>query len=140
MALTVNIHPMVFAAWFGMLATALNLLPFGQIDGGHITYATLGRWSTPISVATVDERGVHDVRLGQLAGDDDHDAGDALLCSGRAIRASSTNTSRWAPAARCRVFALGCSSSASRRFRSSCRTSLDPDRSKRELEVVVIGF
>ena len=39
----VNMHPMVFAAWFGMLATALNLLPFGQLDGGHITYATLGR-------------------------------------------------------------------------------------------------
>ena len=27
---SVNIHPMVFAAWFGMLATAWNLLPFGQ--------------------------------------------------------------------------------------------------------------
>jgi membrane-associated protease RseP (regulator of RpoE activity) len=50
---TVNMHPMVFAAWFGMLATALNLLPFGQLDGGHITYATLGRWSTPISIVTV---------------------------------------------------------------------------------------
>jgi membrane-associated protease RseP (regulator of RpoE activity) len=50
---TVNMHPMVFASWFGMLATALNLLPFGQLDGGHITYATLGRWSTPISIATV---------------------------------------------------------------------------------------
>ena len=48
-----NMHPMVFASWFGMLATALNLLPFGQLDGGHITYATLGRWSTPISLATV---------------------------------------------------------------------------------------
>jgi membrane-associated protease RseP (regulator of RpoE activity) len=52
-ASTINMHPVVFAAWFGMLATALNLLPFGQLDGGHITYATLGRWSTPISIATV---------------------------------------------------------------------------------------
>lgn len=51
-ALTVNLHPMAFAAWFGMLATALNLLPFGQLDGGHLTYATLGRWSTPISLVT----------------------------------------------------------------------------------------
>ncbi len=50
---TVNMHPMVFAAWFGMLATALNLLPFGQLDGGHITYSTLGRFAAPISLATV---------------------------------------------------------------------------------------
>jgi membrane-associated protease RseP (regulator of RpoE activity) len=50
---TINMHPMVFASWFGMLATALNLLPFGQLDGGHLTYATLRRWSTPISLITV---------------------------------------------------------------------------------------
>ena len=49
----VNIHPVVFAAWFGMLATAWNLLPFGQLDGGHLTYATLGDRSRFFSLATV---------------------------------------------------------------------------------------
>ena len=50
---SLNIHPMVFAAWFGMLATALNLLPFGQLDGGHLTYALIGRKSVWVSYATV---------------------------------------------------------------------------------------
>lgn len=50
---SVNIHPIVFAAWFGMLATAWNLLPFGQLDGGHLTYATLGERSSYFSYATV---------------------------------------------------------------------------------------
>jgi membrane-associated protease RseP (regulator of RpoE activity) len=49
----INMHPMLAAAWFGMLATAINLLPFGQMDGGHLAYATLDRWSTPLSIATV---------------------------------------------------------------------------------------
>jgi membrane-associated protease RseP (regulator of RpoE activity) len=44
---------MVFAAWFGMLATAWNLLPFGQLDGGHLTYATLGESSRYVSIVTV---------------------------------------------------------------------------------------
>jgi membrane-associated protease RseP (regulator of RpoE activity) len=50
---SVNIHPIVFAAWFGMLATAWNLLPFGQLDGGHLVYATLGDRSRFFSIATV---------------------------------------------------------------------------------------
>ena len=49
---TVNWHPIVLAAWFAMLATSFNLLPFGQFDGGHLTYATLGRVSKWISIAT----------------------------------------------------------------------------------------
>ena len=49
----VFLHPMAFAAWFGMFATALNLLPFGQLDGGHIVYSVLGRRSWYVSVATL---------------------------------------------------------------------------------------
>lgn len=50
---SVNLHPMAFAAWFGLLATALNLFPLGQLDGGHVSYAVLGRRSTIMTLATV---------------------------------------------------------------------------------------
>jgi membrane-associated protease RseP (regulator of RpoE activity) len=46
---SLNMHPIAFAAWFGMLATALNLFPIGQLDGGHISYAVLGRRSTYVT-------------------------------------------------------------------------------------------
>jgi membrane-associated protease RseP (regulator of RpoE activity) len=36
------LHPIAMAAWVGLLATAMNLLPVGQLDGGHIVYATFG--------------------------------------------------------------------------------------------------
>ena len=49
----VNMHPMAFAAWFGMFATALNLFPIGQLDGGHISYAVLGSRSTWVTLGTV---------------------------------------------------------------------------------------
>jgi len=50
---TINMHPMAFAAWFGMLATALNLFPIGQLDGGHISYAVLGTRSTYVTLTMV---------------------------------------------------------------------------------------
>ena len=42
--MTLWLHPTGVAAWFGVLVTLLNLLPFAQLDGGHIGYALLGRW------------------------------------------------------------------------------------------------
>lgn len=46
----INLHPMGFAAWFGLLMTALNLFPIGQLDGGHISYAALGARSTSLTL------------------------------------------------------------------------------------------
>jgi len=50
---SLNLHPMAFAAWFGLLATALNLFPVGQLDGGHIAYAVLGRRSSLITIGMI---------------------------------------------------------------------------------------
>lgn len=50
---TVNLHPMAFAAWFGLLATSLNLFPIGQLDGGHISYAVLGSRSSLVTLVMI---------------------------------------------------------------------------------------
>lgn len=48
----INLHPIGWAAWFGMLATSLNLLPIGQLDGGHIVYSIFGRQGHRIASLT----------------------------------------------------------------------------------------
>ncbi len=49
----VDYHPLGYAGWVGLFVTALNLLPIGQLDGGHIAYALFGRKSRLISFLAI---------------------------------------------------------------------------------------
>jgi membrane-associated protease RseP (regulator of RpoE activity) len=51
-SVNVNVHPIALAGWIGLLVTAINLLPVGQLDGGHVVYSLFGgRWHRIISRA-----------------------------------------------------------------------------------------
>lgn len=60
-AADISLHPVARAAWVGVFATALNLLPIGQLDGGHILYAFAGkhhRLLSKIAVAALVPMGI----------------------------------------------------------------------------------
>ncbi len=49
----IYLHPMARGAWVGVFATALNLLPIGQLDGGHVVYALMGKSARLVSLTAI---------------------------------------------------------------------------------------
>lgn len=59
------LHPFAYAGWVGLFVTALNLLPAGQLDGGHIVYAVFGEKSRKIYISVLLALGIYGVFFNQ---------------------------------------------------------------------------
>src|SRR5262249_25593862 len=77
----VQLGPMAMAAWVGLLVTFINLIPIGQLDGGHVAYAFFGadyeRFSRWLHIGLLVVGGAVVAALGLLA----HDAGRPALAA-----------------------------------------------------------
>lgn len=59
---SIALHPIAFAGWFGLFVTFLNLLPVGQLDGGHVVYSLVGRlhrWVARAFLVVIAVLGAH---------------------------------------------------------------------------------
>jgi membrane-associated protease RseP (regulator of RpoE activity) len=54
----IYVNSWTFAAWFGLVVSGFNLLPIGQLDGGHVAYAVLGKWTKILSILVLATIGI----------------------------------------------------------------------------------